>query len=174
MTRPMAARPVIGVDPSYTATAIAFADTWAIQPTSKTDDDVRRADIIAKAVRYEAPADALVVIEAPSHASRFNGARLGSLHGVIRHTLMLAGIEWLDVAPTQLKKYATGKGNVDKVAMVIAARDRLGYDGQDDNVADALWLRQIGLALTEQPCAEVPKVHWSVLDKLRPQPEGAA
>jgi len=38
-----------------------------------------------------------------------------------------------------IKKYATGKGNADKVAMLSAARSRWGRV-IDDNHADALWL----------------------------------
>lgn len=169
-------RPIIGVDPSYTATGVAVNDHYLPFSICTTADmfDVERCAYIAEQILNNATREALVVIEAPSHASRFNGARLGMLHGVIRHELRKHCVRWLDVSPAQLKKYATGKGNSDKTAMVIAARERLGYDGQDDNIADALWLRQIGLALTGQPCAEVPKTHQAALDKLRPQLEEAA
>ena len=39
-----------------------------------------------------------------------------------------------------IKKDATGKGNCGKPEMIKAAQDRLGYQGTDDNEADALWL----------------------------------
>ncbi len=38
-----------------------------------------------------------------------------------------------------IKKHATGKGNANKMQMIIAAVDR-GWNTNDDNEADALWL----------------------------------
>lgn len=39
----------------------------------------------------------------------------------------------------EIKKFATGKGNANKAAMIAAAQ-RLGFDVTDDNIADALAL----------------------------------
>ena len=39
-----------------------------------------------------------------------------------------------------IKKHATGKGNASKQMMIDAAREKLGYTGDDDNEVDALWL----------------------------------
>lgn len=50
------------------------------------------------------------------------------------------GIDHGTVYPTTLKKFATGRGNAPKGAMLAAARERLGYRGLDDNEADALWI----------------------------------
>lgn len=50
------------------------------------------------------------------------------------------GIEYRAYSAAEIKKFATGKGNANKDAMVKAARERLGYDGDDDNEADALWI----------------------------------
>lgn len=47
------------------------------------------------------------------------------------------GIHYASVSATEVKKYATGKGNANKEAMVEASR-KYGYEGTDDNVADAL------------------------------------
>jgi len=75
------------------------------------------------------------------------------------------------VAPGALKRFATGKGSADKTAMVIAARDRLGYQAIDHNEADALWLRQIGMHLLGVPEVDLPKAHLTALDKIE-RPEG--
>jgi hypothetical protein len=48
-------------------------------------------------------------------------------------------IETMPVHSQSLKKHATGKGNADKEAMLIAANKR-GWHPQDDNACDALWL----------------------------------
>lgn len=47
-------------------------------------------------------------------------------------------IEYASYSASEIKKYATGKGNADKKAMIQAARDKYGYTGSDDNEADAL------------------------------------
>ena len=51
-------------------------------------------------------------------------------------------IEHAAVHSKTLKKFATGKGNADKSAMIEAARQKLGYQGNSDDEADALWLWQ--------------------------------
>jgi Holliday junction resolvasome RuvABC endonuclease subunit len=50
------------------------------------------------------------------------------------------GIEHASVHTATLKKFATGKGNADKEAMLEAARRRFKPDLEDDNEADALWI----------------------------------
>jgi crossover junction endodeoxyribonuclease RuvC len=50
------------------------------------------------------------------------------------------GIEHASVHTATLKKFATGKGNADKEAMVQAARQRFKPALADDNEADALWI----------------------------------
>jgi Holliday junction resolvasome RuvABC endonuclease subunit len=48
------------------------------------------------------------------------------------------GIGYASFSAAEIKKYATGKGNANKEAMVTAAQQRYGYTGTDDNIADAL------------------------------------
>ena len=47
------------------------------------------------------------------------------------------GIPYQGVAVGTIKRFATGKGNADKAAMIAAARER-GFEPVDDNEADAL------------------------------------
>ena len=49
-------------------------------------------------------------------------------------------IEHSAVHSATLKKFATGHGNAGKPDMIAAARLKLGFKGDDDNEADALWL----------------------------------
>jgi Holliday junction resolvasome RuvABC endonuclease subunit len=53
------------------------------------------------------------------------------------------GIEYKGYSATDVKKFATGKGNSGKPAMIQAAKDKLGYTGDDDNEADALWILEL-------------------------------
>lgn len=50
------------------------------------------------------------------------------------------GIEHSSVHTATLKKFATGSGRAGKEEMVQAAQKSLGYQGNDDDEADALWL----------------------------------
>lgn len=52
-------------------------------------------------------------------------------------------IEYKAISATEIKKFATGKGNANKDKMIESARLKLGYEGDDDNEADALWIYQV-------------------------------
>lgn len=47
-------------------------------------------------------------------------------------------IEYRAFSATEIKKFATGKGNAGKSMMIQAAKDKYGYEGNDDNEADAI------------------------------------
>jgi Holliday junction resolvasome RuvABC endonuclease subunit len=52
-------------------------------------------------------------------------------------------IEYRAYSSQEIKKFATGKGNVGKPAVIAAAQEKLGYTGKNDNEADALWLLEL-------------------------------
>ncbi len=56
-------------------------------------------------------------------------------------------IKLLYVQPADVKRWATGKGNADKEEMLAVARERFGYQGSDDNEADAILIREWYLGL---------------------------
>lgn len=47
-------------------------------------------------------------------------------------------IDYASYSASEIKKFATGKGNAKKDAMIQAAKEKYGYTGNDDNEADAL------------------------------------
>jgi len=49
-------------------------------------------------------------------------------------------IQYKGYSPGEIKKFATGKGNCGKPAMIAAAQKAYGYEGDDDNEADAIHL----------------------------------
>ena len=53
-------------------------------------------------------------------------------------------VQYRSYSASEIKKFATGKGNAGKPAVIKAAQDKLGYIGEDDNEADALWLLELG------------------------------
>jgi Holliday junction resolvasome RuvABC endonuclease subunit len=52
-------------------------------------------------------------------------------------------IEYKGYSASDIKKFATGKGNSGKPAMIKAAQEHLRYTGDDDNEADALWILEL-------------------------------
>lgn len=137
---------IVGLDLSLTATGIC-GDAGPRVYTSKRRGMDRLTDILDN-VYWDQIGDAtdLVVLEGYSFGSR--GAAvvsLGELGGVMRHTMHTNGCVYVEVPPSVLKKFATGKGNAGKPDM-LAAAIRSGYDGpNDDNAVDAWWLRQMGV-----------------------------
>jgi Holliday junction resolvasome RuvABC endonuclease subunit len=108
-----------------------------------------------------------VVLEGYSFASVGSSViQIAELGGVVRHELWARKVPVLEVSPGTLKVFATGKGTSSKVAMIIEARSRLGYEGQDDNEADALWLRALGLAVVNEPICRLPANHTRALHVL--------
>ena len=163
----MNAPQVMGLDPSLTATGLAFPAGTA--HTRKPPDGLAGMARIAWHLDrlFEANwihGTDLVVVEGYSFSSKGNATRdLAELGGVIRYTLWRNGKRWADVPPPTLKIFATGKGTCDKTAMVVAARERLGYDGLSGDEADALWLRELGLHLLDHPTVKLPLTHLRAL-----------
>jgi Holliday junction resolvasome RuvABC endonuclease subunit len=48
------------------------------------------------------------------------------------------GLEYIEMATGSIKKFATGNGNAKKDLMIEFAKKLWGYEGEDDNEADAL------------------------------------
>lgn len=82
-----------------------------------------------------------VIVEAPFvHRQHPSGAvELIKLHGILAAVAIDGGHDLHTVTPAELKKWATGKGNADKAAMLAAAR-RLGWIGDSHDEADAFLL----------------------------------
>lgn len=52
-------------------------------------------------------------------------------------------IEYRAYSAKEIKKFATGNGNASKGDMIKAAKTKYGYDGNDDNEADAIHQREL-------------------------------
>lgn len=159
---------VIGLDLSLSRTGIAEHDGTARVVKGK-GDGVPRLLAIEKEVLaavWRSPTKALAVIEGYTYATTHAAHVLGELGGVIRVALWRDDVRYVVIAPGTLKKYATGKGNAGKIEVIQAAGKRLGYEGHDDNEADALWLRAIGLELLGTPEVVMPLSHREALAKV--------
>jgi crossover junction endodeoxyribonuclease RuvC len=169
---------VIGIDLSLRRTAVADIDgeVRVIPADAVPDEDHQGAMVRLDQVTYAVTNRLwairnqieLVMIEGYSFGSSSKGTRaIAELGGAVRLRLWRHRIPYLDVPPKTVKKYATGNGNAGKNEMVRAANKRLGYDGFDDNEADALWLRAIGCELLSMPVCPMPINHRMALDALR-------
>lgn len=161
---------VIGLDLSLRHTGIADVDAATVTIDSDPRRGFDRLGFIVAAVFEVISAWELVdLVAIEGYSMGSTGAHaheLGELGGIIRWELRYADIAWVDVPPATLKKYATGNGRAGKPEVIANARERLGYDGFDDNEADALWLRAIGRARLAWPVVSLPKSHVAAIDRL--------
>jgi crossover junction endodeoxyribonuclease RuvC len=111
----------------------------------------------------------LVLVEGYSYGSKGSAVvNIGELGGVVRVALYEARHPVVEIPPSCLKRYATGKGNAPKDEVLAAAIRRLNYQGHDHNEADALWMVQMALARSGRPEAvAVPVAHREGLAKVR-------
>lgn len=178
------ARRVVGVDLSLSATGMSDgARTWLIRSTGHRGDTLldRHERLAALACQVErdvrvSGAD-LVVIEGPSlGVGRQSGTHdRAGLWWLVVHRLGVAGVPVVEVPPAALKKYATGKGNANKGAVIDATARRFPNvdTGADDNRCDALWLAAMGLdqltgsgAVPAAQRAGLAKVAWPHMEAL--------
>jgi len=157
---------ILALDVSFTSTGIAGSDGLLETRKLKGRGVKRLSDagwmFLELASRYD-----VVVIEGYSYGSQGRAiVSIGELGGVLRVELYRAEIPVLEVPPSTLKKYATGKGNAPKDAVLAAAIRRLEYGGHSSDEADALWLLEIGRAILGETHVTVPKTHRRALEKL--------
>ena len=169
----------MGLDLSLTGAGVATASTVVcLRPpkvqagrTRTAEDNLARLlwfkTELARLFERERPQ--LVVLEDHSggHTPSAHVAfQLGEQAGVVKVMLANGRVPMVLVASSQRQKFATGKGNASKVEVLIAARDRFGYEGHDDNEADAIVLRAMGCEAMGQPLLTVPATHRAALDKV--------
>lgn len=145
----------LGIDQSLRSSGIALVDdhgAYVASTTLKVGRDVRGAQRLFEIRRgfiqflhpYHLATEKLggAAREGYSVGSTNRPYDLGMAAGVLlAATFELFAVEPAEVAPTSLKKFATGHGGADKAAMLYAVKTRLGVDlGDRDDEADAVWL----------------------------------
>lgn len=137
---------VVGLDLSLTAVGYCHPDGRTETISSRRRGVERLCDLRGQiADGLSADRAQLVVLEdyafsrAASHAHE-----LGELGGVVKVGLLAAGYPSMLVGPSSLKKFATGRGNANKIAMAVAAA-KVGREFADDNQCDAWWLWQMAM-----------------------------
>lgn len=174
-----ARRAVVGLDLSLTGTGVAIIDehetvTRIVRSKGEKGatlaDRSRRLDMLARRITYLVPIGALVVVEQPAY-SQTGGSHhdRSGLWWLIVHELSNAGWDVAEVTPGGLKKYATGKGNAPKDAVLAAVVKRYpDIDITDNNVADAVVLAAMGARHVGTPIeASLPLANIAALDAVR-------
>lgn len=148
---------VLGVDLSLTGTGLvginaykaSSNDIFAKTITTKEKGMARVDHILTEITRELTTTEYdLVCLEGYSFGSKGRAVfQAGELGGIVRHWLWSEEIPWIEIPPTQVKKFATGKGNVNKDQVMMQVYKRWGFEAPDDNQADAYVLAKIGLVL---------------------------
>lgn len=110
----------------------------------------------------------LVVIEGPSYNSKFGHAHeRAGLWWLVIERLVGMDIPVAEMAPTSLKKYATGSAIAKKPDMRVAWFRRTGVDIPDDNQVDSSFLMAAGLDHLGYPLFDLPKTQRAALEKVQ-------
>lgn len=139
---------IVGIDASLTSTGVAVigggnVDTDVIQRKST---GIERLIEIREQVKGIVNGVDLVAIEGYAFARSNQAHQIGELGGVLRVMFREEGIEYIDVAPSAVKKFATGKGNANKEAVAVGVYKRWGKEFKTNDEADAFVLAKIGQA----------------------------
>ncbi|MCK1982212.1 MULTISPECIES: crossover junction endodeoxyribonuclease RuvC [Peribacillus] len=131
--------------------------------TKKTTDIERFEDIATQILSYLEPDD-VICIEGFSYGSKGQGVSTQyGIGWIIRYMLYNEGFEVIEVPPTSVKKFATGKGNVKKDNMVLPIYKLWGFESNSDNIRDAYVLSKMAEAIHE--VSQLTKYQIEVLKK---------
>jgi len=88
----------------------------------------------------------LVAIEGYGFSNKHTIVTLVELGTAVRLACHHAMVPYIEVPPTSLKKFVTGKGNAKKDQMMLQVFKKWDYEAGTDNLADGYALAQFGLA----------------------------
>jgi len=152
---------VVGIDPS-TKTGLAavngkgkvVASKEIVYSPSKTKGVIRATDIAQEVIDFcDKHKPKLVVIEGYAFGNKFTLVTMVEIGTMIRYKLQggsqIKSYHWIELQPTALKKFVTGKGNSKKDMMMKEVYKKWGFEGTD-NECDAVGLAMYGLSLQEK------------------------
>lgn len=137
----------VGIDPS-TKTGLVIINTDgeiinAEEITAKSKDPERMVSIIDGVMGELSPGDDIAI---EGFAYGANGNAISIQYGLgwgLRMALYTDKYSYLDVPPTSLKKFASGRGNTKKDELAVHIFKRWGFEHKSDNVRDAFVLAHI-------------------------------
>jgi len=114
--------------------------TWCLKPNRGESEGMRVVRFKAKVREMiELESITLISYERPAGAHKSSIMVASEMIGVLKDLCIEKGVELACYSASEIKKFATGKGNSKKDAMLQAAIE-LGYNPKDDNEADAIHL----------------------------------
>lgn len=160
---------ITALDMSLTAAgwASTMLGSGVLVPPKGHDRGIPRLRWMRDAVLARVAGSELVVIEGYAFGAKGSAViNLGELGGVIRLALADARYRYVEINPSSVKLFATGKGNAKKDEVLAAAIRKLGYTGHDHNEADAKWMLEMAERayghgeLTEYQERAFSKIGW--------------
>lgn len=85
----------------------------------------------------------IIIYERPAGQHANSIIHQAKLIGVMEEFCEKNSIDYRAYSASEIKKFATGKGNANKQDMIDAAKKKYGYTGSDDNEADAIHMREL-------------------------------
>ena len=160
----------IGIDPSLTGTGMV-----AILPSGTIDQvvfktslrGVARMSAITQAVEnFTFRSPSVICIEGFSYGSKGKAVfEMGGLGWILRLRMFLQGLHYFEVAPSQLKKYATGRGNAKKHEVAVAVAKRWGFEAKTEDEIDAFVLAKIAEAIDKG--GNLTEFQQGIVDELK-------
>jgi crossover junction endodeoxyribonuclease RuvC len=175
-------RIVAGIDPSLGGAAVAVSpvgakasgvviNLFAAGPPCKTIRG-RIARWVAHSHNicdqlYKKPKPDLVVIEGYSFGSRGQAILdLAEFGGILRREMIALGFNVIEISPSELKKFITGKGNANKTEMVATMARQYGVSYKTNDEYDALGLNMMGQCYLDRTLCK-NAVQKTLISKLK-------
>ena len=140
----------VGIDTSTKTGFVALDENGSLleakEITGESNKDPERMVTLIDNIMNEIKPNDIIVIENFGFSSR-QGIMLGGIGWGLRMQLYREWIEYTDVAPAQLKKFATNKGNASKESMILPIYKNWTFEHDSDNVRDAYVLAQMARGL---------------------------
>lgn len=156
---------IMGLDLSINGTGVCLPGgrTYTIKCIAAQGDP--RINIVRdQVVKDLVNVDHVVMEDFPAKLQAAAAKAIGLVQGSVRSALMDAGVPYTVISPATLKKFATGQGNCDKAAMILAAFKRSGIEFRDNNQCDAWWLYAAGLDHYDRPLFGLPALQRKALE----------
>jgi len=114
---------------------------WNLKPARGESEGMRVVRFKSKVRELiEIESITLVSYERPAGMHKASIMVASEMVGVLKDLCIEKGIELACYSATEIKKFATDKGNANKEQMIEAARKQYGYTGDSDDEADAIHL----------------------------------
>lgn len=125
---------------------VVASGTWSLKPGRYDGGGMRFVKFTArlKELYGATPFKRVAFEEVRRHAGTDAAHVYGGLMATLQSFCETLSIPYEGIPVGTIKKFATGKGNADKAAMMASAW-KAGFDPEDDNEADAIALARLQL-----------------------------